>query len=331
MAEEKDMPDRWSETYFIGLGKVMAEGKNMPDTPSQKEETSVSFPLPVSGTGATLLVWEEKCCIKWGGWQSLLVHGMSEEKTFFYKSITSVQKRFAYLQFTIPGGIESSNYRQTMYDENAFPLSGNIDIDDKLIPAVKDFIEAKITGENPDIFRQKLFDVWKEVEEKKRDTEKKKREAEEEKLKAEAALRTLSYLTDDGSVCNIQLPEKIPFTSWTKIKENLEYDIREQNDPRIFAIINGTILRNSEYIAAQIDCLRKLEQQGTINDKTVILSPRHSIELYLRLPIGNPLTWEKIKDVNRQKNKKIFWGWLAVVVGTAVFIIIMRLAGFTYE
>ncbi len=76
------------------------------------------------GRNGKLILTDLSVVIKRGLWGSLLTHGVKGEKTIPYKNIIAVQFKKAgftagYIQFTIPGGIESKGgVIDAAHDEN---------------------------------------------------------------------------------------------------------------------------------------------------------------------------------------------------------------------
>ena len=100
--------------------------------------------MEMNGVGEVLQVFEDKITITPKGVLGFLAKGLKGTKTIPIASITAIQFREAglvngYLQFTIPGGVESrGGALAAARDENTFMFSAN----DGAVE-IKEFIEAR--------------------------------------------------------------------------------------------------------------------------------------------------------------------------------------------
>jgi hypothetical protein len=104
----------------------------------------------VSGAYEDLEVFEDRLTITPRGVGGFMTKGLKGTKTIPFRSITAVQHRktsaifSGYLQFTLPGGIESrGGWFSAVSDENTFNYVGGVD-EDALIEEVKTYIERRI-------------------------------------------------------------------------------------------------------------------------------------------------------------------------------------------
>jgi len=107
----------------------------------------------VTGTGELLEVYEDKLAITPKGIIGLVSKGLKGTKTIPFYAITALQFKKAgftkgYLQFTIPGGIESKKgvFAATT-DENTFMFGGGLfssDQQNELVLEIKNYIEKRI-------------------------------------------------------------------------------------------------------------------------------------------------------------------------------------------
>lgn len=103
----------------------------------------------VSGVSEDLEVFEDKLTITPRGVLGFMTKGLKGTKTIPFRSITAVQHRKAgvilsgYLQFTLPGGIESrGGVFSAASDENTFMYAG-VDKNDQ-IEEVKAYVERRM-------------------------------------------------------------------------------------------------------------------------------------------------------------------------------------------
>lgn len=100
----------------------------------------------MKGVGELLEVYEDKVAITPKGMMGFLVKGLKGTKTIPFFSITAIQFKKSglvsgYLQFTVPGGIESRGGAfAAAADENTFMFKGH----NELALEIKDYIEKRI-------------------------------------------------------------------------------------------------------------------------------------------------------------------------------------------
>lgn len=91
---------------------------------------------------SVLEVFENKLIIKRQGIASFFIYGLKGDKTIFFKDITAIQfKEGSYIQFTLPGGNESTGgLMSALKDENTFAFSFK---QNPLMQEIQNFIESK--------------------------------------------------------------------------------------------------------------------------------------------------------------------------------------------
>ncbi|OGW84740.1 MAG: hypothetical protein A3C35_01235 [Omnitrophica bacterium RIFCSPHIGHO2_02_FULL_46_11] len=100
----------------------------------------------MKGVGELLEVYEEKVAITPKGMVGFLAKGLKGTKTIPFFSITAIQFRKSgvisgYLQFTVPGGIESrGGEMDAAFDENTFMFRGQ----NELALEIKNYIEKRM-------------------------------------------------------------------------------------------------------------------------------------------------------------------------------------------
>ncbi len=97
----------------------------------------------VKGMYSSILeVFENKLIIKRQGIASFFIYGLKGDKTIFFNDITAIQfKEGNYIQFTLPGGNESTGgLMSALKDENTFAFSLK---QNPLMREIQNFIESK--------------------------------------------------------------------------------------------------------------------------------------------------------------------------------------------
>jgi hypothetical protein len=103
----------------------------------------------MAGVAETLEVFDDKLTITPQGVVGFLSKGLKGTKTIPFRSITAIQFKKAgftsgYLQFTIPGGMESrGGIFDAASDENTFMFGNNSGNNERAVE-IKDYIETKI-------------------------------------------------------------------------------------------------------------------------------------------------------------------------------------------
>ncbi|MDR0610131.1 MAG: hypothetical protein LBG58_08480 [Planctomycetaceae bacterium] len=130
----------------------------------------------LTGGKVKLEIYENKITIERIGVVSFALHGLKGTKTLYFSRISAVQFKRSditggYIQFTIPGGLESTGgWFNAHADENSIRFGYE---DDEIMSCVHKFIEVKIANEdsrNEAIALQLVIEKKQHVIEKKQQT-----------------------------------------------------------------------------------------------------------------------------------------------------------------
>ena len=124
--------------------KPNSKGRNQ----SSWEKESIGCKYRINETDGVLEIHEDHLTIQPQGVSALLAKGLKGKKHIPFNSITSIQVKNAgfvargYIQFTIPGGIESrGGLFEALLDENTFAFGED---NNNRVAVIKNYIEARI-------------------------------------------------------------------------------------------------------------------------------------------------------------------------------------------